>query len=299
MPPDLSLKCYKTSFLFDQIQRRAKADKSWEELLTADKLKDVPAPSPVVEQMSKSCHVCTEFCHICTEFGDVCTESCHVFITFVAAKDKKTQGKANKTGPFGKVGVFGKKPDKPKKSFVGQYDALATSCGLVDRFELEYTREYLWLNGEYTLKLVSHVYTELYHVCTEACHIYLPVLQVTADGNCMFRAIWSQFGFPGDTEREGPEEAEEGKVYDHRKLRLQKVAAIIKMCEVRGGVMCPVMFPHSCVMFTCYVITFTFQFIMFLQDIGYQQEIKEEVAGLYGFEGDEEEGPFSLKTYLE
>ena len=85
----------------------------------------------------------------------MCTDlKCHV-----SAAAQEQAAKLAKAGPFGKAGVFGRKPNEPSNTYLGAWDPIAVSAGFADKYELTYVQEYLFLNGEHTLKPVSVTFT--------------------------------------------------------------------------------------------------------------------------------------------
>ncbi len=84
---------------------------------------------------------------------------CHIYctehVTFIAEDAEEQATALEKAGPFSKKGVFGRKPQKPNRTFKGAWDPIAVLAGLEDKYQLTYTTDYLWLNGENTLKPVS------------------------------------------------------------------------------------------------------------------------------------------------
>jgi len=71
-----------------------------------------------------------------------------MYVCWFVAPDLQMSPNAFEKG----LGVHGRKPDPPSKSKVGIDDPLAVLCGLQDKFQLEAVQEYLWVNGQNTLK---------------------------------------------------------------------------------------------------------------------------------------------------
>ena len=68
------------------------------------------------------------------------------------------------------------------KKYSGKWDADLADTGLPDKFSLECLEEFLWRNGNYTLKKVSDLYSAMYLALYSAvlsadtvCILYLPM----------------------------------------------------------------------------------------------------------------------------